>query len=125
MQLTFRIRWMLFLSPALAACASSGADVAPAPSAATQPAHAPLARATRLEPPVKLQAQGEDIDVGALVGYAGPGTHDFDADGRLDLYVGSFAGKILRHRNLGGMPPAFGAGELLRADGAELAISNW
>ncbi|MBI5362683.1 MAG: hypothetical protein HZA53_05855 [Planctomycetes bacterium] len=86
----------------------------------------PLEQVASFGTPIALEAAGEPIDVTKFRGYAGPALYDLDRDGRLDLFVGSFAGKVLHFRNVGdARAPAFAPGELLRADGADLALSNW
>ena len=82
--------------------------------------------AARFERPIALEAADGPIDVARRRGYAGPTLFDADRDGKLDLFVGSFDGKIAHHRNAGtARAPRFAAGVLLEADGAVLAISNW
>lgn len=86
----------------------------------------PLEQAAAFQPAVQLEAGGEPIDVTKMRGYPGPALHDQDGDGLLDLYVGTFAGKILVHRNVGtATAPAFARAEFLKADGEDLHISNW
>lgn len=76
--------------------------------------------------PVLIHAGGIPIDVGAQLGYAGPSLHDADGDGLLDLYVGSFKGKILLSKNIGKPhSPAFQAPEWLQAEGRDIEVSNW
>jgi hypothetical protein len=86
----------------------------------------PLDQVAALQPPVALEAAGEPIDVTKLRGYPGPTVRDADGDGRLDLFVGSFAGKILLHRNVGSATaPVFARGAPLQAGGEDIRISNW
>ncbi len=86
----------------------------------------PLERASMLLAPSQLQANGSPIDLGKLVGYASPTVYDYDDDGRLDLVVGAFVGKIQVFPNTGSATiPEFGAGSFLQADGEDIEISNW
>jgi len=86
----------------------------------------PVEQAAAFQPAVQLEAAGEPIDVTKLRGYPGPAVIDHDGDGKLDLLVGSFEGKILIHKNVGtASAPVFEAGEFLRAGGEDLHISNW
>ncbi len=86
----------------------------------------PPDRASFLLPPTQLRAGGAPIDTGELIGYAGPTAHDYDGDGRIDLIVGAFVGKLQLFRNTGSATiPEFGAGSFLQADGEDIEISNW
>lgn len=76
--------------------------------------------------PVLVHAGGVPIDMGPQIGYAGPTLLDADGDGLLDLYVGSFQGKILLSMNIGKPnSPAFRAPKWLQAEGRAIEISNW
>jgi hypothetical protein len=76
--------------------------------------------------PVLIHAGGQPIDMGPQIGYAGPTLHDANGDGLLDLYVGSFQGKILLSMNVGKPnSPAFRSPKWLQAEGQEIQISNW
>jgi len=86
----------------------------------------PLEEVARFEPAVLLEAAGLAIDVTELHGYPSPAVVDHDGDGRLDLLVGSFDGKILLHENVGSRAePVFSRAEFLRAGGEDIRISNW
>jgi hypothetical protein len=51
---------------------------------------------------------------------------DGDGDGVLDLFVGSFDGKIRIFHNVGSArAPSFAAGQILKAEGKDFEISNW
>lgn len=87
---------------------------------------APENAGAEFEKPVQVQAGQVPIDMGPQIGYAGPTLHDADGDGRLDLYVGCFQGKILFAQNIGTQgKPAFAKPKWLQAEGQEIAISNW
>lgn len=76
--------------------------------------------------PVMIHAGGQPIDMGPQVGYAGPTLHDANGDGLLDLYVGSFQGKILLSMNVGKPnSPAFRTPKWMQAEGSDIEISNW
>lgn len=51
--------------------------------------------------PVRLQADGKDIDAGGVWGHAGPCLSDVDGDGLTDLVLGDFSGKFRLFRNVG------------------------
>lgn len=51
--------------------------------------------------PVRLQADGKDIDVGGVWGHAGPCLSDVDGDGLTDLVVGNYSGRFQLFRNVG------------------------
>lgn len=87
---------------------------------------APENAGAKFAAPVLVQAGGAPIDVGPQIGYAGPTLHDADGDGRLDLYVGCFQGKILFAQNIGTTgKPAFAKPKWMQAEGQDIAISNW
>lgn len=75
------------------------------------------APATEFEAPVRIQADGQWIDV--EVGHAAPYVYDFNRDGKRDLLVGQFGqGKLRIYRNLGSdAAPKYGAVEWLHAEG--------
>lgn len=76
--------------------------------------------------PIMVHAGGQAIDMGKQIGYAGPTLHDANGDGLLDLYVGSFQGKILVSMNVGKPDsPAFRTPKWLQAEGKDIEVSNW
>ena len=105
------------------------------PGAAQEPAKrvdtplliaAPENAGAEFHAPVQVQAGGAPIDMGPQIGYAGPTLRDADGDGRLDLYVGCFQGKILFAQNIGTKgKPAFAKPKWLQAEGQDIEISNW
>lgn len=85
-----------------------------------------FSQSAQFEAPVQLKAGDQVINMADQVGYAGPSLHDANGDGLLDLYVGSFAGKILFAPNIGSKTkPVFGKGKFMHAEGKEIKISNW
>ena len=79
-----------------------------------------------LEKPVRLHADGELIDTGKDIGYAGPLMRDHDGDGKPDLLVSSFRGNIRFFRNFGTRAqPKFTSKGLLQAAGEDIRIHNW
>jgi FG-GAP-like repeat len=108
----------LLLALAGAGCHTSE----PAPSAKLR-RPIPASEVALLERPVQLSVAGEPIDVGDLSGYASPALFDGDGDGRLDLFVGSGAGKVRIYHNIGSAhAPTFAAGQLLKTEGNEFQI---
>jgi hypothetical protein len=51
--------------------------------------------------PLRLQADGMDIDTGEAWGHSGPSLADVDGDGQRDLVVGDFSGKFRFYKNVG------------------------
>ncbi|MGC1275864.1 MAG: FG-GAP-like repeat-containing protein [Planctomycetaceae bacterium] len=54
-----------------------------------------------LQPPVRLEADGQPIDHGEANGHAGPCIFDVDGDGKRDLVVGDFGGEFTLYKNVG------------------------
>ena len=75
------------------------------------------AQAVDFEDPIRIQADGKDIDVDG--GHAAPYFADWDGDGKRDLLVGQFAGGELRiYKNVGtDKSPRFTKFELFQAGG--------
>jgi|GEM_PF-2197397 len=92
------------------------------------PSLASCCASKELLPPVRLEAGGEYIDVGACIGHSGPHFADLDRDGKLDLLVGDFSGHIHYYRNTTteeDAAPVYAAGEMLQANGKAIKVSNW
>ena len=86
----------------------------------------PPAQSAQLEKPVRLKADGEFIDTGKDIGYAGPLFVDYDRDGKPDLLVSAFRGNIRFFKNVGARSePKFREQEPLQAGGEPIRIHNW
>ena len=73
--------------------------------------------------PIRLQAEGKDIDVGDAWGHAGPCPADVDGDGLRDLVVGDYSGKFRVYRNVGSnRAPRYAAASYLMAGGVEAKV---
>lgn len=73
-------------------------------------------------PPVRLEADGKPIDIGALsdIAHAGPCLGDFTGDGVRDLLVGDFPGYFWLFENTGtDKEPKFAAKGKLQAGGED------
>ena len=66
--------------------------------------------------PIRLQAEGVDIDTGDQGGHSGPCMADVDGDGLRDLVVGDYSGKFRFYKNVGSATkPRYAAFKLLKA----------
>jgi FG-GAP-like repeat len=85
---------------------------------------APAAKAEEFfAKPVRLQADGADIDTGQFWGHSGPAMADIDGDGLRDLVVGDFSGKFHFYRNAGSQQePKFTAAGNLQSDGEDAQV---
>jgi hypothetical protein len=73
--------------------------------------------------PVRLQADGVDIDTGEDWGHSGPAFADVDGDGVRDLVVGDFSGKFHFYKNIGTQAePKFMAHGNLQAGDADAQV---
>jgi hypothetical protein len=65
--------------------------------------------------PVRLQADGKDIDTGKAWGHSGPCLAEFTGDGLRHLVVGDFSGKFHFYRNVGSnqKPKYTAAGDIM------------
>ncbi len=81
-----------------------------------------LASVPSFHEPVKIQADGVDIDVGLI---AEPFMVDWDSDGVTDLLVGQFSpGKVSFYKNIGtNQAPEFTFSNYLQADGSDISVS--
>ena len=72
--------------------------------------------------PVKIQADGTDIEVNLM---ADPFMIDWDADGVTDLLVGQYvSGKVSFYKNTGtNQNPVFSFSNYLQADGSDISVS--
>jgi hypothetical protein len=75
------------------------------------------------EKPLRLQADGKDIDTGDALGHSGPCLADADGDGLRDLVVGDFSGKFRIYRNVGSQnAPQFAGASFLMAGPVEAKV---
>ena len=83
-----------------------------------------LAETPVFDPPIPIQANGVNINVG-YGGNASPFVIDWDDDGHQDLLLGQFdGGRIRFYTNTGThYSPAFGTFEYLQADGSAIMLS--
>ena len=74
--------------------------------------------------PVKIQANGQDINVGTG-GNASPFMVDWDGDNKQDLLLGQYSGgKVRFYKNTGEhYNPIFGDFVYLEADGQDISVS--
>jgi len=98
----------------------------PVAAPASSPRAATTAPTIQLLPPERLVADGRPIDLGCDIGHVGPLFTDIDGDGKPDLLLGTFAGRIWVFANVGtAQAPKFTSKSTLEADGKEIRIHNW
>ncbi|TAJ20682.1 MAG: hypothetical protein EPO68_05960 [Planctomycetota bacterium] len=79
-----------------------------------------------LASPVRIEADGAPIDVGADIAHAGPLLADITGDGTPELLVGTFRGVIHVYSNSGTRAqPKWESEGLLQAEGEDVRIHNW
>ena len=81
--------------------------------------------AADLEPPVRLEADGQPIDIGPLGthGHASPWIADVDCDGDEDLLVGDFPGYFWFYSNEGtDRNPKYASAVKLQAGGVDAKV---
>lgn len=99
----------------------------PVAAAASAPRAATTAPTIQLLPPERLAHDGTPIDMAGDIGHVGPLFTDIDGDGKPDLLLGTFAGRIWVFANVGTVQaPKFTSKSTLDADdGKEIRIHNW
>ena len=80
----------------------------------------------RFAPPVRLEADGETIDITDDIAYAGPWILDYDGDSKLDLIVTSIGGYLRWYRNVSDGPePVYEHMGRIQVDGEDVEFWNW
>jgi hypothetical protein len=83
----------------------------------------PNASKSAFEPPVRLKANGRVIDTGAAWGHSSPSVTDLNGDGKPDLVVGDFSGKLRRYLNVGSAgAPEYVDDGLIQAGGEDAHV---
>ena len=76
--------------------------------------------------PVRLEADGEIIDISEDVAYAGPWVMDYDGDSKDDLIVTSISGHLRWYRNVSDGPePVYEHQGRIQAKGEAIKFWNW
>ena len=89
------------------------------------PSDDPL-RTADLKQPVRVEADGEWIDTGKDIGYAGVTVQDWNGDGLFDLFVTAIRGNVRYFENTGSATePAFAERDPPEAGGKALEFENW
>lgn len=80
----------------------------------------------RLAPPVRLEADGEVIDIAEDISYAGPWVFDYDGDAKDDLIVTSISGYLRWYKNVSDGPePVYHHEGRIQIKGEAIKFWNW